>query len=551
MLSHNEGVKYGMDIRQCLSEKNLAEFQFQQARGLRQTSFQRLILHRLADRFCIAREVIPQTEHIVTSLNLIRLVKTDETRVPKRLVGDVDLGVLVDYKNPLASKNHGAAYGGGGNYNGGGYTTLWNPNQQDDNLQPLSDQFTSATLDSAPPKKMVIMKRSSTDGTSSSHNLNKKESKSRNRKKNLADKERAYEEARARIFGVEKGDDDDGNDRVKESVGEGTEGADRTVDASEECNETGQKVATKQQLNPTVTEFRPLSSLSDSHHSTASMGSSEPAPNATEEGDESVEAQVSSANQQDQECTASSSPKESDIKQNVKHASKNKQKSSTSPSPSSTTNTKSSNSNKSTGKAVYRNRQQEEADPDFKRRSGPTYYTPASAVHQFAQNPYHAANPYNHVVNVAMGSSNPMTAGQSHHNLPHMQGQPYYGQQPYYNHLTAPQSPAFYGSGGYSQVAAGSQHVAGTKQDPVAGVKQNQPSLQATNTAATAVVGAEGDTSNIAAKPQPQPQRIKSKSETSPSVTAASIVIGSCNKNSNAAESYEQTLKPEDFPALR
>ena len=541
-----------MDIRQCLSEQNLAEFQFQQARGLRQTSFQRLILHRLADRFCIAREVIPQSEHIVTSLNLIRLIKTEETSVPKRLVGDVDLGVLIDYRNPLASKNHGASHGGctyNGSYNSGGYTALWDPNQQEDNPQPLSDQLASTTLDSGPPKKMVIMKRSPTDGTSSSHNNNKNESKSKNRKKNLVDKERAYEEARARIFGIEKSNND-GNDGIKGSEKNGSEGAvgaERIVDASEECNETEQRDTTKQQLNPTVTEFRPSSSLSDSHHSIASMGSNEPAANATED-DGTANTQVLPENQQHQECTASILPKESDTKQHTKHAAKNKQKPNNS--PPSITKSKSSNNNKSTGKAVYRNRQQEEADPDFKRRSGPAYYTPASAVHQFSQNPYHAANPYNHVVNVAIGSSNPMTLGQPHHNMRHIHGRPYYGQQPYFNHLTAPQSPAFYGSGGYSQAGTGSPHVTVTKQEPVDEVKQNQSSLQTTNNTAAADSGLERNASNDAAKLQPH--TIKPINETPFTVTAASIVTGNnCNNAKNTTKTCDQTLKPEDFPALR
>jgi hypothetical protein len=446
VLGENEGVDRGYRLEECMSPQNVQEFQFQQSRGLRQTSFQRLTLHRLADRFGIVREVIPQNEKIVTSLNLIRLIKTEESRVPDHMVGDVDLGLLIGWKNPLARENRSNTYSNnaGGTYgtnNGGGFNALWNPNG-DQEMHQLSDHMGSSSLNNPsapqPNKKMVIMKRSSTSGSNNNDNKGQKEGKSRNRKK-LVDKEKAYEEARARIFGVDKKEEDEATAcvigaNVEDGGEETNNGSDPSAEYTSERYEDGNvdQMATEnmeKRLNPQVMEFKPLSSLEESQHSTTSIASGHEQIQMgedckSEEGDQSNTAAASKEKIITEEAA--------NTKQNKK-SNRNKSSGKTSPA--------SNNNNKSTGKAVYRNRQQEEADPDFKRRSGPSYYTP-----QYSHNPY-SPNIYNNMVNNAICGQ---TMGQ-HPNIMVGQHPGYYGQQQFYpNHLTSPQSPAFYGhQGGY------------------------------------------------------------------------------------------------------
>lgn len=443
VLGENEGVDRGYKLEECMNPQNVQEFQFQQSRGLRQTSFQRLILHRLADRFGIVREVIPQNENIVTSLNLIRLIKTEESCVPERMVAEVDPSVLVGWRNPLARdsrSNNNMGYnnsGGCGNNNAGGYTALWSPNGEQDNMHHLSDHMANSSLNNPqapqPTKKMVIMKRSSTGGSNNDGGKGKKEGKSRNRKK-LVDKEKAYEEARARIFGVEKGDDDVGVDGANEGAAynaENTEEDEKGTVQGASGDSSPDSKTEKKQLNPQVTEFKPHTSLEASHHSVDSMGS----------GSESVELGDRSKGEKNE---SNASPQE---KTEVGQRSNAKQNKKSSKGKSGKTSPSTNNNSRATGKAVYRNRQQEEADPDFKRRAGPTYYTP-----QYAQNPYAQNVVYNNMVNVAMGQ-HPNAMGGQHPNLA-MQGHPgqhYYGQQQFYqNHLTTPQSP-YFGQGYHAQ----------------------------------------------------------------------------------------------------
>ncbi|KAL7506686.1 hypothetical protein ACHAXN_003919 [Cyclotella atomus] len=512
VLGENEGVDRGYSLEECMSPQNVQEFQFQQSRGLRQTSFQRLTLHRLADRFGIVREVIPQNENIVTSLNLIRLIKTEESRVPDHMVGEVDLGLLVGWKNPLARENRSSNYnnnnGGYGTNNGGGFNTLWSPNG-DQELHQLSDHMGSSSLNNPPAaqpqpsKKMVIMKRSSTSGSNNNDSKGKKEGKSRNRKK-LVDKEKAYEEARARIFGVEKKEGDKATscvagENVEAGVDENHNGSDRSAECMDGCqdgnvDQTIVENPEKKQLNPQVMEFKPLSSLEESQHSTTSVVT----------GDEQIEAGEDCESEEgDQNNTAAESKEKiiteesSNTKQNKKA---NKTKSSGKTSPSS------NNNNKSTGKAVYRNRQQEEADPDFKRRSGPSYYTP-----QYSHNPY-APNIYNNMVNVSMCGQ---TMGQ-HPNMMAGQHPGYYGQQQFYpNHLTSPQSPAFYGhQGGYP-------------------VTQNKaaPSAPQDNARPASAVDGNKQKESGSKTQQTKPQVLQK-------------APGGCGTKVAA-------LRPEDFPALR
>uniref|UniRef100_A0A7S2N3F4 SUZ domain-containing protein n=1 Tax=Helicotheca tamesis TaxID=374047 RepID=A0A7S2N3F4_9STRA len=190
-------------------------------RGGRQTSFQRLCLHRLADRFNIVRE--PASTPLQGSdgegfnnggINnsgggnvsyppgLIRLVKVKNSRIPSKLLIDLDLSA---YSNP------------NGNRGAGGGRGLVNP----DSIGNSDEQIRGGVPESLPsssqgettksvkkPKKMMIMKRSSSGhGSSGSLRSNGDDYRKGGRNKgkglkgkNLSDKEKAYEEARARIF---------------------------------------------------------------------------------------------------------------------------------------------------------------------------------------------------------------------------------------------------------------------------------------------------------------------------------------------------------------
>jgi len=221
-----------------VSRQGLDALIHEQQRGQKQTSFQRLILHRLADRFGILREQINNvapdgrlvdaggiTQYTQNfSPGLIRLVKTDGSSMPRNLIIDVDLSLLTNYRNPRANRNFQNGYGGYAS--GGGYTNGYQNSgygQFDDGTAQITDQMGSATLGSneataaAAPKKskkkMVIMKRDSSTGDAKDKSKSKGKKKT---KKKIEDKEKAYEEARARIFGDAggSGEADEGGDEV-------------------------------------------------------------------------------------------------------------------------------------------------------------------------------------------------------------------------------------------------------------------------------------------------------------------------------------------------
>ncbi|KAL3803649.1 hypothetical protein HJC23_003703 [Cyclotella cryptica] len=415
VLGSGEGVD-----RPVVSPQTMQEIQFQQQRGLRQTSFQRLILHRLADRFRIIREVIPSShENLITTLNLIRLVKTVESVMPQHLLIDVDLSLLVDYRNPLARDSRGSA-------------ATMPPNNHDDSVKLLSDSMGSATLqENAPPaqtsnkkskKKMVIMKRNSAGGSGAEDKAkSKREGKSGLKGKKLVDKEKAYEEARARIFGVCE-----------------TAATTATADGSNNNDGAGEVMP---QLNPQSPEFAPqnTSSLGDSNHSMPSEASETP---GTIEGT----GKSPDPNEETSTIISSDAPKEA---VSAETQGSTATSTSTSPTPSALA---------ATTKAVYRNRQQEENDPDFKRRSDirPAYMTMpmVNGVPYITSNPYAPNNPYVNMVNMAMGQQHPMSVmpGQQQPShlgyYGHIHGQPpnpqAYNIYPNHNSMAPPQSPAYY-----------------------------------------------------------------------------------------------------------
>jgi hypothetical protein len=152
-----------------------------------QSTFQRCILHRLADRFSIVRESGNLME------GYIRLVKIKESRTPKKLLLHLD---SKEYNSPVdeatRSMDQMNISGQGGSSSSGVYT----PNGNTVNNK-------------AKPRKVKIMKRnSSTSGSGSNKNS---DSKNTPRKaKNLSDREKAYAEARARIFAEQQGEGEAG-----------------------------------------------------------------------------------------------------------------------------------------------------------------------------------------------------------------------------------------------------------------------------------------------------------------------------------------------------
>jgi len=152
----------------------------------RQTSFQRLCLHRLADRFNIVRESLPSpvnddyyTTATATTPSLIRLVKMNDSKIPTRLLIDVDLS---DDKNSDLENDH--------------------------SMRSLTNSLSATSLNAStaasnvkqekPRRKMKIMKRRSGDSQTSSSQT--KTNQNKNKGKKLSEKEKAYAEARARIF---------------------------------------------------------------------------------------------------------------------------------------------------------------------------------------------------------------------------------------------------------------------------------------------------------------------------------------------------------------
>lgn len=411
----------------------------QYQRGIRQTSFQRLILHRLADRFNIVREQInninPNPAPVTNSdrntgerglvdvgannnnyinnswapqqqqqqqnsypLGLIRLIKHEESCIPAHLLINLDLSLLVNYKNPRARN-----FVPSNNNN--------NNNNAEEGMRTLSDNMNAASLDNAagasmpgpkkPNKKMVIMKRNSSSNTAGSgEGSGNGKREGRSRRKKLEDREKAYEEARARIFGKEEKKD--------------TEGI---------AEDRGESAAAAVQDN--------LSPLNSCHSSFSAEETNEAPPTDSESADVSNGGSHIVPSQ----LISKTTPK-------IRSASPSPE-----PPPVNTvsgsvveTEGEQKQQGQSKTKAVYRNRQQEENDPDFRRRSA---YVPAAAMGVTSSGhmsgvPYNMVNPY---------AVNPYSAVPGQHVM--MQQQPPH----FYPHpgQVTPQDPKSVHYPGYTQ----------------------------------------------------------------------------------------------------
>ena len=418
----------------------LQDLQNQYSRGVRQTSFQRLILHRLADRFNIVREQInnvnpaaaaspaavvandrntserglvdvggnnsnynnnmnnnnwsaPQQQQQMTyPLGLIRLIKTEESCIPVHLLNNLDLSLLVSYKNPRA-RNYAP---NNNNINDNNNTNA------DEGMRTLSDNMNGASLDNnmsvmpgpkKPNKKMVIMKRNSSSNTSGSGDgLANGKRESRSRRKKLEDREKAYEEARARIFGKEAA--------AAEGVLEDQESDAAIQDNSAPPSNSCHSSFSVEDDGPLV---RPGSADMDgSGHIVPSQLISGTTPNKARSASSSPEPQASNSQP--------ASPREVE-------GGEQKQGQAT-----------------SRTKAVYRNPQQEANDPDFRRRSA---YVPAAPMGVVPNGCMPHGMQYNMVNPYAMNPYAAVSSGQHPHVMMQQQPPVFY---PHPGH-PAPQDP--------------------------------------------------------------------------------------------------------------
>jgi hypothetical protein len=182
----------------------------------RQTSFQRLCLHRLADRFNIVRQSNMHSNNTNSNTpyvpNLIRLVKVKESRIPTVKLINLDMADYETSHTQNIPQDRGDSFEGGG-YGVRGITDHLNgthldnsnngpPGTGSNNGTNTGTSTSSGKKSKKKEKVKKIMKRSP---NSSSGSLNKSaDSSTKRRGKKLSEKEKAYAEARARIFNTQE-----------------------------------------------------------------------------------------------------------------------------------------------------------------------------------------------------------------------------------------------------------------------------------------------------------------------------------------------------------
>ncbi len=306
-----------------------------------QTSFQRCWLHRLADRFNITRE------NGCLMDGSIRLVKIRESTIPRKLLVDLDES---EYAQPATTNMEDSLSSLGGvtqQFSSVGFSG------NNAAASPLiSPPPTTATATTAPPKtkqpKMKIMKRHSSSSFGSTGSLNTKNNNGKgsaaaaSRKgKNFSDKEKAYAEARARIFNESSSATSAGN-------GESSLDAIATATSITEA-------AVISRCNPpaTTSSSAAASPITSKSPSVASSGATSP---ATTPPPSVVVADLKQAIEDDESPKAATAT----ITEAKQPQSQYQQQVIAPRRPAAA----------STGggsKATYRNRRQEESDPDFQR----------------------------------------------------------------------------------------------------------------------------------------------------------------------------------------
>jgi len=248
--------------------------------GGRQTSFQRLCLHRLADRFNIIREAgVTVLEGNSNNPALIRLVKVKNSKIPEKLLINMDLSKSIDdtaKNNCLVSRNRIAL----------GNESILPQDKGDfpvneEIISGLVGRFSTSSLKdtviySGGPasgkrnkKKVMIMKRhSSNKGSSGSLNSKGNDSNIENgskklKGKNLSDKEKAYAEARARIFNKSQSSTTSAPVVSKDHDQAGIESQPESLPSPPDKSEKSSP-PTLNDHHPVVSAFKNLNSSSDS-----------------------------------------------------------------------------------------------------------------------------------------------------------------------------------------------------------------------------------------------------------------------------------------------
>ncbi|KAL7445015.1 hypothetical protein ACHAXH_009777 [Discostella pseudostelligera] len=497
----------------AMSQQGMQELQHQQQRGLKQTSFQRLILHRLADRFNVIREQIIQpyfppvgNERGLVDVGapshyspgLIRLMKTNESSIPSYLLIDINLSLLVNYKNPRARN-----YFGGGNEDGTKYIT---------------DNMASATLEAQPPvvmskssKKMVIMKRSdSSNGSGGNIGGSRDGKKDKTRRKKLEDREKAYEEARARIFGVSEssGNENNGGDGDAEGTSEARQSG---ILQSQDSQEYASTPLNSSSCHSSFSVENDVNNIPLTHTNAADATCA--AQSSLPSSDSSSHLPEPQRDQDSANLPSGAAPSETDASRQPSFSS------STSSAPAAVT------------KAVYRNRQQEENDPDFKRRSGvrPSYIP-------YVTNPYGHPNPY-----AAMGQQPPKMVSMHVQQSPHF----YHGQAQQYQIPQDASSAANFVNNSLHQWAA-PQHGYYPSIQQQQQVQENLPQPwkvrpNSSQMSSSSVVAPQSMNTSHS-----QPKQPATKIMWGPGMARGDSIVGGDATSGDDAVAYT----PEDFPAL-
>jgi len=340
-----------------------------------QNNFQRLILHRLADRFRIARESIgfqqqmnsnpyfgvmsPQQQQLLSSNNqltpfTIRLIKTEKSSIPAQLLIDADESSLFSEQEQgdnIITSNTTSYFSepcssAASNY----YNNITQPTESAKGpfdttslARALPDAPTGISAVTTPAvqgtssnkKKMMIMKRGTHGSSSFTSNGNSSDKKSASKRslrgKNLSDKEKAYAEARARIFAEEnenlRKEEDECDNLLMSRNNSSNNMGPLDEQQQQDCNEQQQEYKQEQQ-QPSFRDSSNLLNVKDN------INNSPPSPTTSSLiNQEDVNTMpIFSANGSNPNCNSQS--KSSSV----------------------------------VSKVTWRNRKQEECDPDFQRR---------------------------------------------------------------------------------------------------------------------------------------------------------------------------------------
>jgi len=356
--------------------------------GKRQTSFQRCLLHRLADRFGIVRENGSILE------GSIRLIKQKESSVPDVLL--LDHVEHINKKNQVSSKittshNNGSTTvstggaaaaaaaaavvtaGGDGVAGDEGRSSQTSNANNNSSANPIKEKT---------KRKMKIMKRNSS--VESANGKAKSTSKTR-KNQNFSDKEKAYEEARARIFGDSETAAATAADAAAAAAEDDTSNNNNN-NTSDQTQSASASSASSPTTVPPSSTSTPKTVASNNHTSavitsTVHRGSSYNSLPMTKRLSSGSLVGFDNSSDGDNLPAAASS---------------------------------------GVSKATWRNQREEENDPDFQRGAGLQTMTATGAL---ALPPNHTYNNYHHVY-------------PPHHQQP-QHAQAYYGQPQQYYHLSS------------------------------------------------------------------------------------------------------------------